>query len=125
MRRIKNCKLHPLTQRMFIIMDVVFHEDSMYFTEPELQGEYLKGILSLVYDFEEDTVEVSEVPSQNGGDFNGQNQDFSGNALHNNQIKQDDLDLSGQNLDLNGNENPGSQDTSKFELEFLSIDTLN
>ena len=39
---------HPSTQCMFITMDVIFHEDSMYFTEPELQGEYLKEI-SLLY----------------------------------------------------------------------------
>ena len=32
---------HPPTQRMFITMDVVFYEDSMYFSfESELQGEY-------------------------------------------------------------------------------------
>ena len=74
---------------MFITMDVVFHEDSMYFSKPELQGAYLKEIQSLIYDPEEDKVEV---PSQNGGDlnFNGQNLDFSGNAQHNNQIKEDD-----------------------------------
>ena len=32
---------HPRTRRMFITMDVVFNEDSMYFSfESELQGEY-------------------------------------------------------------------------------------
>ena len=32
---------HPLTKRMFITVDVVFHEDTMYFSsESELQGEY-------------------------------------------------------------------------------------
>ena len=35
---------HPPTQHMFINMDVILHEDSMYFIEPELQGEYLKKI---------------------------------------------------------------------------------
>nr|CAN65321.1 hypothetical protein VITISV_028038 [Vitis vinifera] len=36
---------HPPTRRMFITMDVVFHEDSMYFSsESELQGEYHKEI---------------------------------------------------------------------------------
>lgn len=32
---------HPLTKQMFIIMDVVFHEDTMYYyLESEFQGEY-------------------------------------------------------------------------------------
>ena len=36
---------HPPIQRMFITLDVTFHEDSMYFSsEPELQGEYQKEI---------------------------------------------------------------------------------
>ena len=37
---------------MFITMDVVFHEDSMYFSfESELQGEYHKEIQTLDYDY--------------------------------------------------------------------------
>ena len=37
---------------MFVTMDVVFHEDSMYFSsEPELQGEHLKEVQALNYDF--------------------------------------------------------------------------
>ena len=37
---------------MFVIMDVVFHEDSMYFSfEPELQGEHLEQVQALDYDF--------------------------------------------------------------------------
>ena len=33
-------------------MDVVFHEDSMYFSsEPELQGEHLEEVQALDYDF--------------------------------------------------------------------------
>ena len=43
---------HPPTRRMFIIMDVVFHEDSMYFSsKSELQGEYHKEIQTLNYDY--------------------------------------------------------------------------
>ncbi|RVX00402.1 Retrovirus-related Pol polyprotein from transposon TNT 1-94 [Vitis vinifera] len=43
---------HPPTRRMFITMDVVFHEDSMYFLfESELQGEYHKEIRTLDYDY--------------------------------------------------------------------------
>ena len=37
---------------MFVTMDVVFHEDSMYFSsEPELQGEHLKEVQALDNDF--------------------------------------------------------------------------
>ena len=36
---------HPPTQRIFIILDVVFHEDLMYFSsKPELHGGYQKEI---------------------------------------------------------------------------------
>ncbi|XP_026450554.1 uncharacterized protein LOC113350634 [Papaver somniferum] len=36
---------HPPTKRMFVTLDVVFHEDSLYFScESELQGEYHKEI---------------------------------------------------------------------------------
>ncbi|KAK2988104.1 hypothetical protein RJ640_023853 [Escallonia rubra] len=44
---------HPLTHKMFITLDVVFHEDLMYFsTESELQGEHQKEIQTLDYDDE-------------------------------------------------------------------------
>ena len=37
---------------MFVTMDVVFHEDSMYFSsKPELQGEHLEEVQALDYDF--------------------------------------------------------------------------
>lgn len=55
---------HPLTRRMFISLDVVFHEDSMYFSsESELQGEYQKEIQTLDYDVdipEDVDVHISE-----------------------------------------------------------------
>ena len=42
---------YPPTQRMFVTVDVVFHEESMYFSnETKLQGEDLKNILSLNYE---------------------------------------------------------------------------
>ena len=42
----------PLTRRMFIIMDVVFHVDLMYFSSDfELQGEYHHEIQTLDYDY--------------------------------------------------------------------------
>ncbi|KAK2967762.1 hypothetical protein RJ640_029658 [Escallonia rubra] len=44
---------HPPTHKMFITLDVVFHEDLMYFsTEFELQGEHQKEIQTLNYDDE-------------------------------------------------------------------------
>ncbi|RVW87268.1 hypothetical protein CK203_037188 [Vitis vinifera] len=53
---------------MFITMDVVFHEDSMYFSsESELQGEYHKEIQTLDYDYhisEEDESRQSELVNQ-------------------------------------------------------------
>ncbi|RVX18340.1 hypothetical protein CK203_006531 [Vitis vinifera] len=53
---------------MFITMDVVFHEDSMYFSfESELQGEYQKEIQTLDYDYhisEDDGSEQSELVNQ-------------------------------------------------------------
>ncbi|KAK3035841.1 hypothetical protein RJ639_032978 [Escallonia herrerae] len=44
---------HPPTHKMFITLDVAFHEDLMYFsTESELQGEHQKEIQTLDYDDE-------------------------------------------------------------------------
>ena len=44
--------LPPLTRRMFITMDVEFHEDLMYFSSDfELQGEYRHEIQTLDYDY--------------------------------------------------------------------------
>ena len=43
---------HPPSKRMFVTMDVVFHEDLMYFFfDPELQGEHLEEVQALDYDF--------------------------------------------------------------------------
>ena len=43
---------HPPTRRMFVTIDVVFHEDTMYFSsESELQGEYYQEIQTLDYDY--------------------------------------------------------------------------
>ena len=40
---------NPPTYTLFVTMDVVFHEDTMYFPEPELQGKYRKEIQTLDY----------------------------------------------------------------------------
>ena len=44
--------LPPPTQCMFITMDLVFHEDLMYFSSySEIQGEYHHEIQTLDYDY--------------------------------------------------------------------------
>ncbi|RVX13689.1 Retrovirus-related Pol polyprotein from transposon RE1 [Vitis vinifera] len=71
---------HPPTRRMFITMDVVFHEDSMYFSfESELQGEYHKEIQTLDYDYhisEEDESGQSELVNQEAGELDMSGQQF-------------------------------------------------
>ena len=71
---------HPPTRRMFITMDVVFHEDSMYFSsESELQGEYHKEIQTLDYNYhisKEDESKQSELVNQEAGEL-----DMSGTTL--------------------------------------------
>ncbi|RVX08193.1 Retrovirus-related Pol polyprotein from transposon TNT 1-94 [Vitis vinifera] len=65
---------HPPTRQMYITMDVVFHEDSMYFSsESELQGEYHKEIQTLDYDYhisEENESGQSELVNQKRGVLN-------------------------------------------------------
>ena len=58
---------------MYTTMDVVFHEDSMYFSsESELQGKYHKEIQTLDYDYhisEEDESGQSELVNQEVGEL--------------------------------------------------------
>ena len=71
---------------MFITMDVVFHEDSMYFSfESELQGEYQKEIQTLDYDYH-----ISE--DDESGQFELVNQET------------DKLDMSGTTLEPSSND---------------------
>ncbi|RVW42615.1 Retrovirus-related Pol polyprotein from transposon TNT 1-94 [Vitis vinifera] len=71
---------HPPTRQMYITMDVVFHEDSMYFSsKSELQGEYHKEIQTLDYDYyisEEDESGQSELVNQEVGEFDMSGQQF-------------------------------------------------
>ncbi|RVW94742.1 Retrovirus-related Pol polyprotein from transposon RE2 [Vitis vinifera] len=71
---------HPPTRQMYITMDVVFHEDSMYFSfESELQGEYRKEIQTLDYDYhisEEDESGQSELVNQEVGELDMSGQQF-------------------------------------------------
>ncbi|RVW25420.1 Retrovirus-related Pol polyprotein from transposon RE1 [Vitis vinifera] len=65
---------------MYITMDVVFHEDSMYFSsESELQGEYHKEIQTLDYDYhisEEDESGQFELVNQEVGELDMSGQQF-------------------------------------------------
>ncbi|RVW27584.1 Retrovirus-related Pol polyprotein from transposon TNT 1-94 [Vitis vinifera] len=71
---------HPPTRRMFITMDVVFHEDLMYFSfESELQGEYHKEIQTLDYDYhisEEEESGQFELVNQEVGELDMSGQQF-------------------------------------------------
>ena len=76
---------------MFIIMDVVFHEDLMYFSfEFELQGGYHKEIQTLDYDYhisKDDEFGQSELVNQEAGE----------------------LDMSGTTLELSSNDHPKTE----------------
>ena len=51
---------------MFVTLDVIFHEDSMYFSShPELQGEYQKEIQTLDYDDHISEDVVVHIPEEN------------------------------------------------------------
>ncbi|XP_026444132.1 LRR receptor-like serine/threonine-protein kinase FLS2 [Papaver somniferum] len=53
---------HPPTKRTFVTLDVVFHEDIMYFScESELQREYHKEIQTLNYDEDISEIDVSVI----------------------------------------------------------------
>ncbi|WKA11750.1 hypothetical protein VitviT2T_029220 [Vitis vinifera] len=71
---------HPPTRQMYITMDVVFHEDSMYFSfESELQGEYHKEIQTLDYDYQiskENESGQSELVNQEAGELDMSGQQF-------------------------------------------------
>ena len=85
---------HLPTKCMYITMDVVFHEDTMYFSKSDFQGEYLEEIQTLIYNSEEDVVEVHD---QNIGDLDPccQTLDVSGDTVDQINIEVDELELSG------------------------------
>ena len=83
---------------MFVTMDVVFHEDSMYFSfDPELQGEHLEEVQALDYDF---LISIKEELSKPGNNLNGNEKECP--ELGNENASE--LDLSGINLDHSGDE---------------------
>ncbi|RVW93252.1 Retrovirus-related Pol polyprotein from transposon TNT 1-94 [Vitis vinifera] len=71
---------HPPTRQMYITMDVVFHENLIYFSsESELQGEYHKEIQTLDYDYhisKEDESGQSELVNQEAGELDMSGQQF-------------------------------------------------
>ena len=83
---------------MFVTMDVVFHEDSMYFSsEPELQGEHMEEVQALDYDF---LISIEGELSELGDNLNGNEKERP--ELGNENVGE--LDLSGINLDHSGHE---------------------
>ena len=89
---------HPLSKRMFVTMDVVFHEDSMYFSsEPELQGEHLEEVQALDYDF---LISIEGELSKPSNNLNGNEKERP--KLGNKNAGE--LDFSGINLDHSGDE---------------------
>ena len=83
---------------MFVTMDVVFHEDSMYFSfEPELQGEHLEEVQALDYDF---LISIEGELSEPSNNMNGNEKERL--ELGNENVGE--LDLSGINLDHSGDE---------------------
>ena len=89
---------HPPSKRIFVTMDVVFHEDSMYFSsEPELQGEHLEKVQALDYDF---LISIEGELSELGNNLNGNEKERPELGNEN----AGELDLSGINLDHSGDE---------------------
>ena len=83
---------------MFVTMDVVFHEDSMYFSsEPELQGEHREEVQALDYDF---LISIEGELSEPGNNLNGNENEH----LELGNENAGELDLSGIKLDHNGDE---------------------
>ena len=89
---------HPPSKRIFVTMDVVFHEDSMYFSsEPELQGEHLEEVQALDYDF---LISINWELPEPSNNLNGNEKERP--ELGNENVGE--LDLSGINLDHIGDE---------------------
>ena len=83
---------------MFVTMDVVFHEDSMYFSyKPELQGEHLEEVQALDYDF---LISIEGELSKPSNNLNGNENEH----LELGNENAGELDFSGINLDHSGDE---------------------
>ena len=82
---------------MFVTMDVVFHEKSMYFSSKPNQGEHLEEVQALDYDF---MIFIEGELSEPGNNLNGNEKESP--ELGNENVGE--LDLSGINLDQSGDE---------------------
>ena len=88
---------HPPRKRMFVTMDVIFHEDSMYFSSVPNQGGHLEEVQALDYDF---LISIEGELSEPGNNLNGNEKERP--ELGNENVGE--LDLSGINLDHSGDE---------------------
>ena len=105
---------HPLSKRMFVTMDVVFHEDLMYFSfEPELQGEHLEEVQALDYHF---LITIEGGLSEPGNNLNGNEKE----CLELGNENAGELDLSGINLDHNGGEHDEDRVVDQPPFESLA-----
>ena len=94
---------------MFVTMDVVFHEDSMYFSsEPELKGQHLEEVQALDYDF---LISIEGELSEPGNNLNGNEKELP--ELGNENASE--LDLSGINLDHSGDERDEDLDSEVMD----------
>ena len=116
---------HPPSKQMFVTMDVVFHEDSMYFSfEPEFQGEHLEEVQALDYDF---LISIEGELFEPSNNLNGNEKECP--ELGNENVGE--LDLSGINLDHGGDERDEDLDNEVVDqppsesLAPQATDTLN
>ena len=83
---------------MFVTRDVVFHEDSMYFSsKPELQGVHLEEVQALDYDF---LISIEGELSEPGNNMKGNEKERPEHGNEN----VGELNLSGINLNHSGDE---------------------
>ena len=100
---------HPLRKRMFVTMDIVFHEDSMYFSsEPELKGQHLEEVQALDYDF---LISIEGELFEPGNNLNGNEKELPELGNEN----AGELDLSGVNLDHSGDERDEDLDSEVMD----------
>ena len=117
---------------MFVTLDVVFHEDSMYFSsEPKLQGEYQEEVQTLDYEVEED--QILEFPKHVNHDVgnldtSGINLDASGDEhsqLGSTNQEVGELDLSGIPLDQSDEIHPETEVVAPSSFESLTPQATN
>lgn len=122
---------HPPTKRMFITVDVVFHEETMYFSKSDFQGEFIQEIHTLVDKVDDNAVETSIVDLDSGAqnsDLNGgtlqdySEQNFDG-TLQNNTFSIEEDTLDQNDLNQQENEHPENMTASDSESHSLPVDT--